>query len=211
MWDYEPVRKIRASSGKVLGHVPSAKMSRMVWFESLLERDFIMTLDYREDITWFAEQPFEIKYIHKRREHRYIPDFLSVRNGRPWVTEVKPTAFADTEDNRRKAAVGARWCEGRDWDYSVVTEIDIRVEPQLSNIKLLTYYARQNVSTKLSEQIRYLLRESSDAIQLSRLCRTVLPDQPHMARTVIFHLAFWHRLQLSMDEAIGAETRVWIT
>jgi hypothetical protein len=208
MWNHEPVRKIRASSGKVLGHVPSVKMERMIWFESLLERDLIYLLDYCRDITWFTEQPFEIEYIHEGKRHVYVPDILARYKEDYAVLEVKPTRFRDTKENKLRASVGDEWCAERGWEFSVVTEVDIRYEPRLSNVKKLTYYARERVSDALADVIRYILRQSSDGIELNELCRMVLPDRPQIAKVAIFHMAFWHHICLPVDEAIGPETLV---
>jgi hypothetical protein len=54
------VRKLKKSHRNVTGRFYSTLLNRLVQFDSLLERDFILLLDMHPSVRWFAEQPLKI-------------------------------------------------------------------------------------------------------------------------------------------------------
>lgn len=57
-------RKIKKSYRSVTGHIPSIKNKRSVAFESKLEGQYFMTLEFDNDVISYLEQP-QIEIIHK--------------------------------------------------------------------------------------------------------------------------------------------------
>jgi hypothetical protein len=69
----------RGGVRKNIGKTPSLKAGRPVWWESLLERDYIVLLEFDPDVITFVEQPFRVRYSFEGRVRHYTPDFLVER------------------------------------------------------------------------------------------------------------------------------------
>lgn len=65
-----PQRKIKKSYRSVTGHFPSMKNNRSVAFESLLEKQLFLTLEFDDSVTSYMEQPrIEVKNAGKSRTY----------------------------------------------------------------------------------------------------------------------------------------------
>lgn len=83
-------RQIKKSYRSCVGYFKSYKNSQQLAFESILERDFFMLLEFDETVISYEEQPFQIKYQLKETMTRYTPDVLvTYRDGTQKVFEVK--------------------------------------------------------------------------------------------------------------------------
>jgi hypothetical protein len=196
-----PVRKVSNRGGNVVGRFPSAKMGRMIAFESLLERDFIYLLDYDPCVGWFEEQPLSIEYLHENKQLHYTPDFHLIEHGQHMLVECKPERFVETEENCCKFAVARGWCEERGWEFRIVTEQQVRGSFRLQNVKLLTRYARQKVDVGIRSQIHAFLQATPMPVSIHNLAKGIhLADSPVVTAN-IFSLAYHHEITLSIDEA----------
>jgi hypothetical protein len=74
-----PVRSIPSFRGQVnfTGLYYAATMDAHVGFESWLERDVAMTLDFDPEVVAFASQPFWLSWAEDGEEHRHSPDFFA--------------------------------------------------------------------------------------------------------------------------------------
>jgi len=57
-----PVRTIPKNYRSLTGLVPNTRTQSMTAFESSLERDFLLLLDFDPDVECFEEQPVKIIY-----------------------------------------------------------------------------------------------------------------------------------------------------
>jgi hypothetical protein len=136
-----PVRKIPKNYLHVTGSFSSKKNGRMMGYESPLERDNMILLEYDEDVESFEEQPVEIPF--KKGVKPYVPDILvrfkSPR--KPLLGEVKHST--DLAKNRSKYApkfeAAKKYAEEQDWEFRTVTEKQIRI-PRLASLKFLREY-----------------------------------------------------------------------
>lgn len=159
------VRKVVTRSGKRFrGKSPSAKLGRMVHWESLLERDAILHLEYHPLVISYQEQPsVEVYYDAVGAAHRYVPDFLVVfSDGAELCIEVKPSRQLKKQEIRNKlGAVAVRFEElGR--EFRVWTEDLIRREPLFSNLKALKRGTKTASALKSSLGFDRLVSEGSD-------------------------------------------------
>jgi hypothetical protein len=65
-----PVRKIPRSHRRVTGLVASTKNRRMAGFESSLERDLILLLEFDLNVENYEEQPCQIEF-HDKEGYRH--------------------------------------------------------------------------------------------------------------------------------------------
>ena len=141
----KPARKIKASKkGSFRGKFPSKKNRTMIYWESLLERDYIKTLEFNPEVIRFESQPIEIEFWFQGKKRRYFPDFLvTLRTEEVYLVEVKPEKKVEDEENKIKAQVGEMYCKEQDWIFKVVTEKDIRQGYFLENFDFLENYKEE--------------------------------------------------------------------
>jgi hypothetical protein len=130
---------------KVIGKFPSLKMNRSIWWESQLERDYIYLLEFDPEVCSYMEQPCRIRYVLDGKERSYTPDFLVVRSYVHQIIEVKPEHQAAKEENIALFRVVAPLFQRDGYEFLVVTDAAIRIQPRLDNIKLFTKYSRTTI------------------------------------------------------------------
>jgi hypothetical protein len=203
------VRKVSNHGGNVIGKFPSIKMKRMLAFESLIERDYLYLLDYDPDVEWFEEQPLTITYQHDGKTLHYTPDFHLVEKGRHLLVECKPDKFVNTDENRRKFAAAREWCMQRDWEFRIVTDLQVRAGFRLQNVKFLTRYARQGVDPDIRGRIYALLHDSLIRPTVAHVAGAIPPYTPDTITASILHMAFHHEIIVPLDDSpVSGETTI---
>lgn len=113
--------------------------------ESLLERDWLLSLAFDRRVRSVLEQPFSIYHQVEGQRRRYTPD-MQVEFGddeRRWTVVYEVKYREDLAANwaryrpRFKAAIA--FCRAKGWRFKLVTEAQIR-GPQLTNIRFLRRY-----------------------------------------------------------------------
>jgi hypothetical protein len=136
-------RKIsNTGTRSLIGKFPSLKTGRVVWYESLLERDYMYLLEIDSDVISYWEQPGRIYYTLDGRRHHYTPDLLVERRREKQIVEVKPKKKAEEEKYRRLFRVAGESCRKEGYEFRVATDEMIRLQPRLNGVKLLYKYAR---------------------------------------------------------------------
>jgi hypothetical protein len=117
--DAVPVRRFRWLAGQ--RHFPgwwwSAKTGRHVGYESWLERDHAMMLDFDPNVVGFSSQPFWLSWAGQSGARRHAPDYFArLADGTGVVIDVR----ADDRIPARDAEVfemTGRLCASVGWDY----------------------------------------------------------------------------------------------
>src|SRR6266496_4186136 len=147
---FMPVRIIPKNYRSLTGLVSNTRTQSMAAFESSLERDFLVLLDFDPDVEFYEEQPLTITYADERgRRRTYTPDVfvryridpLQAKSNPPLLCEVK---YRDDlrqhwTDYRPKFRAAGRYARQQGWRFRVVTERHIRT-PYLANVKFLRSY-----------------------------------------------------------------------
>ncbi len=134
-------RKVVTRRGRRFrGYFPSAKLGRMVPWESLLERDAILLLEFSPGVISYEAQPVVVHYSDGVQIREYYPDFEVVLGcGSVVHLEIKPTdRLANPEVASKFRAVASHYA-ARHREFRVLTEEDIRREPRLVNLRNLAY------------------------------------------------------------------------
>src|SRR6266699_1506223 len=72
-----PVRSVPKNYRSLTGLIPNTRTQSMTAFESSLERDFLLLLDFDPDVEFYEEQPVKITYHDESGRRRiYTPDVL---------------------------------------------------------------------------------------------------------------------------------------
>lgn len=153
-------RKVVTRSGRKLrGYFPSFKLGRMVEWESLLERDAILLLEFSPGVKSFQEQPVLVQYRDGDVVRRYFPDFeITTTDAELIHLEVKPETQLLRADVAHKLTKVAEHYAANGHAYRILTDTAIRRQPLLGNVTLLARLRRQDDTLlSLSEEVRRLL------------------------------------------------------
>lgn len=163
-WNFMRVRKVVTRSGKRFrGKFPSQKMNKMVHWESLLERDAIFHFEYHPLVVKYQEQPsIEFYYDQHGEQHRYIPDFLvTFKDDSELLVEIKYVCDLASKKARDKYKAVAQRFEEQGRRFRIMTELDIRREPLLSNLQHIHRGGKRIAQTESEVQLAKTLAGSS--------------------------------------------------
>ena len=121
-----PVRKFGSHRGQrsFKGLWWSATIADHVGFESWLERDHVMAMDFDAAVVGFSSQPFRIYWEHSGKVRTHAPDFFArLRDGTGVVIDVRADDRIEPDDAEVFAAT-ARICESVGWEFRRVGEMD---------------------------------------------------------------------------------------
>jgi hypothetical protein len=108
-----------------------------VGYESWLERDHVMMLDFDRDVVGVAAQPFRLHWLDGRRERSHVPDFFARRmDGTGVVIDVRADDRIAPVDAEAFAATESA-CRAAGWVFRRVGEL----APVLAgNVRWLSRY-----------------------------------------------------------------------
>jgi hypothetical protein len=191
-------RKIHNAGRRInVSKIPSEKMSQSIWNESILERDCAVTYECDRDVIRYFGQGARVFYELDGRRRTYTADFLVHRKtGRPQIVEVKLRRNI-TPWFEQLFRIITPICDHAGCDFVVLTEVEIRIEPFLSNIKRQWYYSR----TAIHPQHYLLCAEFFRLNPHSTIGRMVdFFAARNCDRSVVF--ALMHRGVISTDHAV---------
>lgn len=194
------VRKVVTRRGRrIRGYFPSTKLGRMVAWESLLERDAILLLEFSPGVASYQEQPALVHYAHGLRMREYYPDFEVVLGcGSVLHLEVKPASKLALPAVAAKLRAVARHYAVQGRDYRIVTDQEIRREPLHSNLKTLTYLAvRPGCVLPARRDIEYHFTSGARTLQDAALL---------LGRDTTMRLIATGRICCDLDKELGDET-----
>jgi hypothetical protein len=114
-----------------------------VGYESWLQRDHLMLLDFDPAVTAVASQPFWLHWHDGRRSRRHAPDFFArLADGTAVVIDVRADDRIEPRD-AEAFEVTARACESAGWEFRRVGAVD----PVLAaNVRWLSRYRHPRCS-----------------------------------------------------------------
>jgi len=192
---------------KNIGKFPSLKNKSTIWFESLLERDFLYLIEFDKNVVKYREQPFKVKYLLDGKQRYYTPDFFIERHNENQVIEVKPQSKVEKEDFIAFSNQMKTFFAKEGFEYHVITDLTIRLQPKLRNIKLLWYYARLPITTKHQILIHSLFSNLS-SITFSEICSFFC--QAKEQKELVYALLFHGYLLVDIKKPLNAESLISI-
>jgi TnsA endonuclease N terminal/TnsA endonuclease C terminal len=211
-----PVRDLKTSRRCLTGRVALSSGGNAA-FESSLERDWLIALDFDPSVVSIRVQPFSIQYDDAGRRRRYTPDIFAATilpNGRRIATvyEVKPRDELRTDWRlyraRFKAAV--RHCRAQDWSFKIVTEREIRT-PYVDNAKFLRRYRTIPVQPNVAQQLFYTLRALGETTPQTLLAAAYLTDEKRMgALPELWRLVAVREVGAILNEPLTMRSPIWL-
>ena len=212
------VRKIPKNYLFVTGGYSSLKNDKMDAFESLLEKDYLLLLDFDDSVQSFEVQPVRIPVAGVPKGYvpdvlvKYRPDSQAGVVRKPLLVEVK-----HSDDLARNAvkyapkfAAAHQYAEQRDWGFIIMDQNDIRT-PLLANLKFLREY--RNVMPS-GDDILTVLRciagadgETSSQSLLEALAST--DDDKLYWLPIIWSMVLTRHLATDLDQSFKNDVPLW--
>lgn len=185
----------------------SVLMQKMFPCESFLERDNLCLYETDGSVLAYGVQPEPISYFYKGKERRYTPDaIVRMEDGTQRFVEVKRQQDLANEENHKFLEAVPSWFWQQGKKFELVTEIQIREEPRLSNAKLMLR-SRHLVPTE------YEIMKVTEAFSVARARRVgdlweVLRLPPER-QGVIYAMAIHRHIRIDRDTAqLSADSAV---
>jgi TnsA endonuclease N terminal len=197
-------RVIRRGTRRTVGKFPTLKPSkRSVHWESLLERDYYYLLEIDSDVISYREQPLKIEYILDGKKHRYTPDLLVERRCKRQIIEVKLEEKVKKYDLLFRIA--SEICARNGYEFVVVTDETIRVQPRLNNVKVLWRYSRTQIRPQHQITCQELLTIKSE-VALGKIIE--LLGNGGAGTRVAYALLYWGVLSVDLMKPINKDSLV---
>ena len=202
---FMPAREFRwARSQK---HLPGLWWSVTTWshvgYESWLERDHVMLLDFDPQVTAIAAQPF---WLHWRdddgRVRRHAPDFFARRaDGSGLVVDVRPDDRIPAKD-AGVFGVTAIACGQAGWEFRRAGAIDPVAR---ANIRWLSRYRHRRC--RIEPAAAELLEAFTPGMPLVAGVSQV--GDPVAVLPAAFHLLWRRELACDMSVLLGSSSMAW--
>lgn len=173
------VRKIKKSYISCTGYFASFKNKTQIAFESTLERDFYMFLEFEKNVLKYEEQPMQINYEYTdKKKRRYTPDTLvTYEDGTQKLFEVKYAneLESNVELQEKIKILKEHIKEKYNMDFEVFTDNDIDKQ-YLENLKFLYKFAFIPSSNEKTEVILQIL-QSNENIEVKEILQNINTSQ----------------------------------
>lgn len=191
-----PVRRFASRKGQkhLSGLWWSSTMSRHVGFESWLERDHVMLLDFDADVVGIASQPFWLHWHDdgSGKAVSHAPDFfVRCADSSAVVIDCRPIERRPAGDVAKFDAT-ARACGLVGWDYRLVGATDAVTT---ANVRWLSGYRhRRHLVPTLAAHLREVFGTPT-----ALLVGAEAVGDPIAVLPVLFHLLWCHELTVDLS------------
>lgn len=208
------VRKIPKNHLCVTGSFASRKNGQMGGFESLLEKEYMLLLDFDDEVESFEEQPVTILVPGVARG--YTPDILVRFRANPvtglvpapLLTEVKHSddIKKNVEKYAPKFVAAEQYAAERGWQFGLTTEKEIRTV-RLANLKFLREYRNIDPSEENCVLILKLIDKTDGTMPLHSLLNHLAASDNEQLYwlPIIWNLVLTRRLITNLDVLIGSD------
>lgn len=210
-----PVRTIKESRRSLTGRI--AIDNGAVSFESSLERDLIVLLDFDVAVKEIREQPFTIRYRDTGASRRYTPDLLArfEYTNSPSETVVYEVKHRDElrtnwalYENRFRMAI--RHCRQAGWRFRIVTEREIRT-PLLDNARFLRRYRNLERDANLCGQLLYTIKALGETTPQALLAAAYWTNESRMmALPMLWALVAGYEIRADLNRPLTMAAAIWL-
>jgi TnsA endonuclease N terminal len=211
-------RVIPKNYRNVTGRLASRKNRGLIGFESTLEKDFYLLLEFDPQVETFEEQPVTITYDDATgMRRRYTPDVL-IRYWRHG-TGGRPDALCEIKyrqdlrehwmEYKPRFIAASRYARQRGWRFRLVTERDVRTL-QLHHARFLLRYRHHPVD---AQDVQHVLRTLSTLgrTQPTTLMQACSGERDRQARliAVLWHLVAHGQVGIDCGKPLSMGSAIW--
>ena len=215
-------RKIGYTYGTISGHYPFRK-DASVAYESPLERDFLIMLEFNDSVSEVIGQPLTFQYKNENgRTVPYTPDFLVYFNEpdtalmklkrKPLLIEVKTKEDLDNKFSEYKFRfkLAIKYAQENDLIFKIYDERKIRTR-YFKNIMFLKRYQKLNFDNEETSQIlSYLYTAGNNSIEYILEYFCVTREQKGLMLSQIYHLLYHKKVLCNFNKPINMKTQIWL-
>ena len=215
-------RKIGYTYGSISGIYPFRK-EKSIAYESPLERDFLILLEFNDSVSDVVEQPLTLQYKNQKgRTVPYTPDFLVyfdepnaellLPQRKPLLIEVKPREklIKEFSEYKYRFKQAIKYAYDNDMLFKIYDERKIRTQ-YLSNIIFLKKY--QNLNFDLDDEnkiLSYINVAGNTSIEYILEYFCVTREQKGIMLSLIWHLLSNKKLLCHFNHPLNTQTQIWI-
>lgn len=209
-----PVRRIGVQSRSVTGTMPNGNR-----YESTLERDFMLLMQFDPAVDVYTPQPLTLTYCGEDGQpHRYTPDGLiewradrSVHDPRPVLVEIKyrEDVIGKWREWRARARAAKAFAAEKGWLFMIFTEREIRT-PALENATFLLPYLRRESAPEMEQWLLDRLAELVESTPRD-LVGAMYRDKWNQAALipVMWRLLADRRIGFDIAQALNMRSTIW--
>lgn len=187
-------------------------------FESTLERDFLIRMEFDLRVVDIIPQPVKIPFnANNGQGYTYTPDYLvyfrpGTLPAETLLVEVKPRneLREHWQSWKSKFRTALRYARGRGWQFHIYDESRIR-DQALANIRFLDVYKRMHFPPEVSVQIVEAFRRMGSASPGSIQVQHIAGASGREGIAHIWHLLASRRLDCNIiGHTLNESTELWI-
>ncbi|GAB7188975.1 hypothetical protein ATKI12_8806 [Kitasatospora sp. Ki12] len=199
-----PVRPFASFKGQknFTGEYWAATSRTQVGYESWVERDAAMALDFDPAVVALASQPFRLAWTDGERERGHTPDYFArLLDGTGVVVDVRPEDLVD-EATAEVFAFTARICEAVGWQFRHLGDLN---QPYRANLRWLARYRHRRCHrAPVADRLREVFTDPLPLLTGAERVGDRLAVLP-----VLYHLLWRHELTADLTTApLGTATLV---
>ena len=217
-----PVRIVPKNFRSLTGLVSNTRTQSMTAFESSLERDFLLLLDFDPDVEFYEEQPLTITYADDRgRRRTYTPDVFVRYRLDPCQAQPTPPLLCEVKyrddlrqhwtDYRPKFRAAGRYARQQGWRFRLVTERFIRT-PYLENVKFLRSYQAMAINASSRTWLLNTLGALGETTP-ARLLTAMAHDRWQQAELLptLWQLIATRQIDTDLRQPLTMQSRIQLT
>lgn len=206
------VRKIKKSYISCTGYFASYKNKTQVAFESVMERDFYMILEFDDSVYKYEEQPLQINYEYfNGRNRKYTPDTLvTYKDGTKKVFEVKYQSEIDNSPELQKKLelLKSELKTLHNYDFEIFTDTMID-KVYLDNLKFLYKFVFIPSNDSKTKLIKTII-DTHHSIKIKEILTEITPDKVIQLEYIpyLWNYLFHNKSHINLYEKLTMNTTV---
>ena len=212
--DNSPARIIPRNHRTLTGFIHGDNSGMYSGFESSLERDALILIEFNPSIVSYLSQPKTFDYFHNNKHRKYTPDiFIEYSNGKKLYIEVKYR-----EDLRKdweilrpkfKAAI-EELSDDKSARFKIWTENEIRT-PLLKNATFLLPYRHRSFENYQLEMIKKVISriDETNPEDVIRICSSNLEARAEFLNTLWYALSN-QIIKADLTRPLTMKSSIWI-
>ena len=206
------VRKIKKSYISCTGYFASYKNKTQVAFESVMERDFYMILEFDDSVCKYEEQPLQINYEYfNGRNRKYTPDTLvTYKDCTKKVFEVKYQSEIDNSPELQKKLelLKSEIKTLHNYDFEIFTDTMID-KVYLDNLKFLYKFVFIPSNDSKTNMIKTII-DTHHSIKIKEILTEITPDKVIQLEYIpyLWNYLFHNKSHINLYEKLTMNTTV---
>lgn len=183
----------------------SFKMQKTVLWRSLLEFDYIYLLEIDSKVTGYERCVFKLSYSFLEKDYILKPNFVVNRNQQKYLVYFLRTDRKGEISNQQLKFL-TKICRQNGYILQIISEEAIRLQPRLSNAKVIYKYATKSIEDPLLILLCYRLFENRKSLSLAEVDSFFRANSA--AKREIFRLIYHGILSVDISQTFSDATIV---